>query len=996
MIHRKNQIATKIFVVFFLFLLSSSYSQPNQKFLVRITPEKTQLEMLKNLQLEYAYKGLKNHVDVIIDSEQLEIIKEKGFRFQVLPSINKANLYDPEYHTYEEVVQELTDLHQSYPEITAIHQIGVSQQFQIPIYAIKISDNAAIDEDEFTVNYDGVHHAREPMGLESCMVLINYLLENYGVDSLITEIINNVEIWITPILNTEGYKYLVDNDLSNPWWRKNQRDNNENGEFDPDQDGVDLNRNYDYRFTMGGSSDFSSWTYRGPYPFSESEVAAKRDLTLRERFLCSITYHSYAEEIYYMRGLEGRTLPETPILDAFADSIAARIPRLYGNGHYQAGGSTNSSNMSYPWMFAVAGVYEFLIETGTEFIPPGPVGIQVAQDNLSGALYLLEKTISGPGIRGHIKDAVTDSPIVANVKILEYYRSSMTPRKNEAQFGRFHRFAAPGTYTLEIIAPRYARKIVEQIVVNNSGWTDVDVLLDRGATPVVDSYIIDDDSTGESLGNNNGEANIGERIELTIGLKNIGFVNADSVTAKLISQNYFANVIQDQQQFGAIPIDSVVSSQGSFIIELDNRIPDATDISFKLVITGAQNLYWEDEFTIPVYAPVINLQKVTVNDSLANNNRALEPGETVDLTFFLTNNGHMDAHDVRTTLAVSGTYISIIAGVDTAKVVSVGDTATLRFRVKLDEATPEPYIALFNIVMLSREKYLQTQHYRLMCLAGFFDNMEFGENGWWSEVRNNPKNPHNDWQWGMPRGKAEGQDPAYAYSGIYCWGNDLGDEGWNGFYQHDVNIYLNSPVIDCRYYSKVGLKFMRQLNVRNGDVATVLVNNQIVWSSPSSGLYDNSWTEQIIDISAIADSNPNVIISFGLTSNGSGWAGGWNIDDVLVMDQLATSIQNSENQTLPVTSFLFQNYPNPFNPSTTIQYQLAENAKVSLKILNLLGQQVKQLVDQKMTKGRYTVIWDGKNDSGSFVASGIYLMQFVVENQGIKRYQQTQKILMVK
>ncbi|MCU0645627.1 MAG: hypothetical protein MUC94_15395 [bacterium] len=514
------------------------YSQQHQKMLIRVKPgQENDLNKLNDLDLDYATEGISEFLDVIVDEHQLEAIQKRGFQYDLLPSINKANLYDPEYHTYEETKQELDSLHLAYPDITSIHQVGVSQRYRIPIWAMKISDHADTDEDEFTVLYDGLHHAREPIGLASCMVLINYLLSNYGTDPNITAMVDNIEIWIIPIINTEGYKYLVDNDLSSPWWRKNQRDNNENNRFDPDVDGVDLNRNYDYKFTSGGSADFGSWIYRGPYPFSESEIAAKRDLAFRERFLCSLSYHSYGEVIYYMRGLENSTLPETPLLDGFASAVASRIKRLNRAGTYSYSGDLSSANMSYPWMFAVAGTYEILIETCTEFIPSGRIGLQVANDNLPGAMYLLEKTMAGPGIVGHVRDAITGKFIEAEVKIIEYDRASMTPRKSEAKYGRFNRFAAAGTYTLEVRAIGYKTKTISNVMVGQTGWTDVEIPMEWGPLVAFDALIIDDDATGFSKGNGDGIANINETIELSVKLKNIGGDVAENVSATLKSMH---------------------------------------------------------------------------------------------------------------------------------------------------------------------------------------------------------------------------------------------------------------------------------------------------------------------------------------------------------------------------------------------------------------------------------------------------------------------------
>jgi photosystem II stability/assembly factor-like uncharacterized protein len=77
-----------------------------------------------------------------------------------------------------------------------------------------------------------------------------------------------------------------------------------------------------------------------------------------------------------------------------------------------------------------------------------------------------------------------------------------------------------------------------------------------------------------------------------------------------------------------------------------------------------------------------------------------------------------------------------------------------------------------------------------------------------------------------------------------------------------------------------------------------------------------------------------------------------------------------------ITEFrLRQNYPNPFNPSTTIAYQLPKSRHVRLRIYNTLGQQVRTLVDHVEPAGQRSVIWDGKDDFGQTVSSGVYLYQ---------------------
>lgn len=72
-----------------------------------------------------------------------------------------------------------------------------------------------------------------------------------------------------------------------------------------------------------------------------------------------------------------------------------------------------------------------------------------------------------------------------------------------------------------------------------------------------------------------------------------------------------------------------------------------------------------------------------------------------------------------------------------------------------------------------------------------------------------------------------------------------------------------------------------------------------------------------------------------------------------------------------------QNHPNPFNPSTTIRYALGDNADVSLIVYNVLGQEVRRLVNAAQVPGAYHVDWDGKDGFGRQVSNGMYLYRLV-------------------
>ena len=76
---------------------------------------------------------------------------------------------------------------------------------------------------------------------------------------------------------------------------------------------------------------------------------------------------------------------------------------------------------------------------------------------------------------------------------------------------------------------------------------------------------------------------------------------------------------------------------------------------------------------------------------------------------------------------------------------------------------------------------------------------------------------------------------------------------------------------------------------------------------------------------------------------------------------------------MPLQTTLMGNYPNPFNPSTTISYAVAEDSHVTVEVYNTLGQLIATLADEYQKAGFRTVQWDGKDQTGRAVASGLYL-----------------------
>jgi len=80
----------------------------------------------------------------------------------------------------------------------------------------------------------------------------------------------------------------------------------------------------------------------------------------------------------------------------------------------------------------------------------------------------------------------------------------------------------------------------------------------------------------------------------------------------------------------------------------------------------------------------------------------------------------------------------------------------------------------------------------------------------------------------------------------------------------------------------------------------------------------------------------------------------------------------------PLVNQLYQNFPNPFNPATRIDYSVAEEGRVILEVFNVKGARVRVLVHEVKLPGRYHAVWDGKNESGIKVASGVYFYRLII------------------
>jgi hypothetical protein len=209
--------------------------------------------------------------------------------------------------------------------ITKLVTIGRTVNDQ-EIVALKISRDARKMRDgrKPSVLYLGAQHAREWITPEMIRRLKDEILARYDQGNpRVRRLVNRNELWFVPVANPDGYDFTFSE--GQRLWRKNLRDNNNDGQITAG-DGVDLNRNFDYRWgydNEGSSPDFASETYRGPSANSEPETQALDRFMRRVGFEFFVNYHSAAELLLYGIGWQVATpSPDDVIYEAMAGDDA--------------------------------------------------------------------------------------------------------------------------------------------------------------------------------------------------------------------------------------------------------------------------------------------------------------------------------------------------------------------------------------------------------------------------------------------------------------------------------------------------------------------------------------------------------------------------------------------------------------------------------------------------------------------------------------------------
>jgi hypothetical protein len=327
--------------------------------------------------LDIASARRAEYVDVIAPQSKLD---ELGFPYEYL----QYDCLTPEsfgsrgytgYCNYDELLADLNALADGYPGICTLSNVGQGHIGLGDIWLLKISDDVETDEpDEADLLITGVHHAREPMSLKVPLAFAQYLCENYDTKQGVQYIVDNLEFYIMPLMNVDGYIYDdVENERN--YWRKNGYDwpGDEPADYGwGEGTGVDLNRNYTYMWgydNWGSSPNWWDQTYRGPSAGSEPENQILMDLSGEKRFKAAISYHQYGELILRPWSYMDDYTDDEDLFVAMSEVMNEKIYEHLGRYYDAEGGWElyNSNGCFEDYFYGVRGALGVCIELNSDY-----------------------------------------------------------------------------------------------------------------------------------------------------------------------------------------------------------------------------------------------------------------------------------------------------------------------------------------------------------------------------------------------------------------------------------------------------------------------------------------------------------------------------------------------------------------------------------------------------------------------------------------------------
>ncbi len=886
--------------------------------------------------------------------EEFQLLLDRGFAAKALPNpaIELAReLNDPlrvrsqdryEYYSFNDYVTFMQQTANTYPEICTLHNIGQSVQGR-PLYFLKISDNPQIDEAEPRFRYVSSMHGDEVVGYDMMIRLIQLLTGEYNTNPRITQIVNNTEIWICPMLNPDGFV-------------AGQRYN---------AAGVDLNRN----FPMPSGEQHPDGNAWAP------ENIAFMNHANQNHFQLSANMHGGELVVNYPWDYTYTLTPDNNLIREAALTYARLNSSIYNNSSFTQGVVNGAqwyviTGSLQDWSYGYTDCIDLTCEISAIKWPPASHLASYWNLNKESILALLE--FVQRGVHGTV---VSTSGIPLTDAVISVSGNDKLMHVGPA-CADFHRLLLPGSYTITASAPGYLEQSAE-ITIDTGGTAYHNFVLrpaemtyisgqlrypDGTAVPNV-KVILDDNPPITS--DENGSFLVASVLE---GRHTITFMQGgETIYEKVFdldaSQTELVFILASESVVFYDPFDNMsnwtaAQPWGVTTYEGESVLADSPSGNYENFINKACRL------TNPV-----NLQHV-LNPVLSFRTRySLENG--YDYVYLEASLDQSDWQRLKQFTGSQSSWLNVEVPLNQYS----GQQVYFRYRIQTDRAVNHDgiYIDDFKIsgIDMTGRYFGDPDGDLIVCQKDALIILDY----------------------------CVGLDPApeaplpWSQEMITC--SDVSqDNGVDALDAQMVMRYIRDPLFRfpaqtlepyslpnpgfCYEYQEGVLSFDFEpeeepvaLQMQFSPLGEIDVSEIVV-----EGAEDSMWTINPAENRLAVIKNRQAITGFDLDLQSAENTVRCNY----VINGHVGCVDiplygSNDDSLLPHPGFyLGQNHPNPFNPSTTIRFCVENPAEVtSLKIYNLKGQLVRTLINAPLSGGEHQQSWNGMDDEGNPVSSGVYL-----------------------
>jgi hypothetical protein len=865
------------------------------------------------------------------------------------------------YYTLAEYQTFMQTTAATYPNLCQLVQFGTSTQNR-PLYMMKISDNVSIDENEPELKYVGSIHGDEVVGYDLMIRLIQLLTSQYATNTRISNIVNNTEIWICPMFNPDGNALV-------------QRYN---------ANGVDLNRNFPMP-TGVLHPDGSTW---------QAETQAMMDFSNAHDFDLSIGFHGGALVVNYPWDYTYTLAPDDALLREMSLTYSRENAPMYASTEFPQGITNGAAwyittGCMQDWNYGLTDCIELTTEVSAIKWPNASTLDTFWAQNQESLLKYLE--FAQNGVKGIVTDT-SGTPISATITIVGNSKIELT----DLPIGDYHRLLLPGTYQVNASATGYISQTVSVTVPTTGAVTQNFSLATASITsfegqvrspmgvPVANASVVVSTSPITTVQTNaSGIFNLSNIFEgnyqISITASGFAAFNQNLAILQGTMRNIFvlgAPLFSDDFESGmgnwtATGSWGIVSNGGSNVL---------TD-------SPAGNYSNNQNRTVRTTNP-IPLQNVSNPGLSFSCKYALEAG--YDFVYVEASSNNSTWVELGSFTGTQSTYQNNYFSLNAF----AGSNLYLRFRLSTDSSQNADGIYIDNVQVSGNSS----------------NNAIYGDVTGDAIVNYTDLEAVNAYTIGL--NSLPTIDPL-PWDTFRVTNADVDNDGnVDPFDCYQLLKYLTQTDYLLPVQSGItepsdnpGISF----SYADGSLAFNFTNPELLHSlkfstSPAdifqvihNGFIENGFYLQDFNSENESYAFAHVNTTFGSLNvvfepNPENFTLQYSLNGVAGSAFIDVSSANAEVIIPQMQTALLPNYPNPFNPSTTLSFSLSEPTQtVSLEIYNLKGQLIKSLVSADLPAGRHTASWNGIDNNGQAVSSGIYFSRLHTPT-----FTQTRKMLLSK